>query len=141
MYVTYFLYTINFLNFVFRNTALFGFLNICSPKPGETVVISAAAGAVGSHVGQIAKDLGCHVIGFAGSDHKVKWLKEVLKFDAAYNYKTKDVTAALLESAPNGVDCYFDNVSSFTKVNAKWDTLALKITLTQITAKKKNILT
>jgi len=92
------------------NTALWGFLNICDPKPGETVVISAAAGAVGSHVGQIAKNLGCYVIGFAGSDHKVKWLKEVLKFDAAFNYKTKDVTAALLEAAPHGVDCYFDNV-------------------------------
>lgn len=62
-------------------------------------------------MGQIAKNLGCYVIGFAGTDHKVKWLKEVLKFDAAYNYKTKDVNAALLESAPHGVDCYFDNVS------------------------------
>jgi len=90
---------------------LFGFLNICDPKPGETVVISAAAGAVGSHVGQIAKNLGCNVIGFAGSDRKVEWLKEVLKFDAAFNYKTKDVTAALFEAAPDGVDCYFDNVS------------------------------
>lgn len=95
-----------------RNTALFGFLNICNPKPGETVVISGAAGAVGSHVGQIAKNLGCYVIGFAGSDQKVDWLKKVLKFDAAFNYKTKDITAALLEAAPHGVDCYFDNVSS-----------------------------
>lgn len=66
---------------------------------------------MGSHVGQIAKNLGCHVIGFAGSDRKVEWLKEVLKFDAAFNYKTKDVTAALFEAAPDGVDCYFDNVS------------------------------
>jgi len=102
----------NILNYYFSNTALFGFLNICDPKPGETVVISAAAGAVGIHVGQIAKNLGCYVIGFAGSDHKVKWLKEVLKFDAAFNYKTKDVNAALLEAAPHGVDCYFDNVSN-----------------------------
>jgi len=92
------------------NTALFGFLNICEPKPGETVVISAAAGAVGSHVGQIAKNMGCYVIGFAGSDRKVKWLKEVLKFDAAFNYKTTDVATALLQAAPDGVDCYFDNV-------------------------------
>lgn len=99
------------IHLFFSNTALFGFLNICDPKPGETVVVSAAAGAVGSHVGQIAKNLGCYVIGFAGSDHKVKWLKEVLKFDAAFNYKTKDVNAALLEAAPHGVDCYFDNVS------------------------------
>ncbi|XP_050533613.1 prostaglandin reductase 1-like [Daktulosphaira vitifoliae] len=92
------------------NTALFGFLNICDPKPGETVVISGAAGAVGCHVGQIAKNLGCYVIGFAGTDEKVKWLKDVLKFDATYNYKTKDVTVALQEAAPHGVDCYFDNV-------------------------------
>lgn len=104
-----------FIFYDFRNTALFGFLNICDPKPGETVVISAAAGAVGSHVGQIAKDLGCYVIGFAGSDDKVKWLKETLKFDAAFNYKTKDVTAALLEAAPQGVDCYFDNVRNIIK--------------------------
>lgn len=70
-------------------------------------------------MGQIAKNLGCYVIGFAGSDHKVKWLKEVLKFDAAFNYKTKDVTAALLEAAPHGVDCYFDNVSSFNYKEVK----------------------
>jgi prostaglandin reductase 1 len=51
------------------------------------------------------------VIGFAGSDDKVKWLKDELKFDAAFNYKTKDITQALKEAAPDGVDCYFDNVS------------------------------
>lgn len=67
---------------------------------------------MGSHVAQIAKHLGCYVIGFAGSDNKVKWLKDVIKCDAAFNYKTKDVTAALLEAAPHGVDCYFDNVSN-----------------------------
>lgn len=54
---------------------------------------------------------GCKVIGFAGSDDKVKWLKDELKFDAAFNYKTKDITQALKEAAPDGVDCYFDNVS------------------------------
>lgn len=110
------------LNLYCRNTALFGFLNICDPKPGETVVISAAAGAVGSHVGQIAKNMGCYVIGFAGSDHKVEWLKEVLKFDAAFNYKTKDVATALLEAAPDGIDCYFDNVSTvmcFSRYNER----------------------
>ncbi|GLG95105.1 Ptgr1_1 protein [Gryllus bimaculatus] len=92
------------------NTAYFGFLEICEPKEGETVVVTGAAGAVGSIVGQIAKIKGCRVIGFAGSDEKVKWLTEELGFDAAYNYKTKDVNEALKEGAPKGVDCYFDNV-------------------------------
>ncbi|KDR24385.1 prostaglandin reductase 1-like [Zootermopsis nevadensis] len=92
------------------NTAYFGFLEICKPKPGETVVVSGAAGAVGSHVGQLAKIKGCKVIGFAGSDDKVKWLKNNLKFDAAFNYKTTDITKALKEAAPDGIDCYFDNV-------------------------------
>lgn len=92
------------------NTAYFGFLEICQPKPGDVVVISGAAGAVGSLVGQIAKIKGCYVIGFAGHDDKVKWLVEELGFDKAYNYKTADWTASLKEAAPNGVDCYFDNV-------------------------------
>lgn len=92
------------------NTAYFGFLEICDPKPGEVVVVSGAAGAVGSHVGQIARLKGCKVIGFTGSDDKVKWLVDVLKFDAAFNYKTTDITEALKQAAPEGVDCYFDNV-------------------------------
>nr|CAD7259422.1 unnamed protein product [Timema shepardi] len=92
------------------NTAYFGFLEICKPKPGEVVVVTGAAGAVGSIVGQIAKIKGCKVIGFAGTDDKVKWLLEELGFDAAYNYKTKDIVEALEEAAPEGVDCYFDNV-------------------------------
>ena len=90
-------------------TAYFGFLEICQPKSGETVVVSGAAGAVGSLVGQIAKIKGCKVIGFAGSDDKVKWLEEI-GFDKAINYKTADIAAALKEAAPKGVDCYFDNV-------------------------------
>nr|CAD7446514.1 unnamed protein product [Timema bartmani] len=90
--------------------AYFGFLEICKPKPGEVVVVSGAAGAVGSIVGQIAKIKGCKVIGFTGSDDKAKWLVEELGFDAAYNYKTKDIAEALEEAAPEGVDCYFDNV-------------------------------
>lgn len=73
-------------------------------------MVSGAAGAVGSLVGQIAKIKGCHVIGYAGSDDKVKWLTEELGFDRAYNYKTVDWNASLKEAAPNGVDCYFDNV-------------------------------
>jgi len=92
------------------NTAYFGFLEICKPKPGDVVVVTGAAGAVGSHVGQLAKLKGCKVIGFAGSDDKVKWLTDDLKFDAAFNYKTTDITTALKEAAPEGVDCYFDNV-------------------------------
>uniref|UniRef100_A0A2A4J243 Prostaglandin reductase 1 n=1 Tax=Heliothis virescens TaxID=7102 RepID=A0A2A4J243_HELVI len=90
-------------------SAYFGFLDICEPKAGETVVVTGAAGAVGSIVGQIAKIKGCRVIGFAGSDDKVKWLEEI-GFDKAINYKTVDIKTALQEAAPNGVDCYFDNV-------------------------------
>lgn len=74
------------------------------------VVVTAAAGAVGSVVGQIAKLKGCKVIGFAGDDDKIKWLKDVLGFDHAINYKTADNAKALLEVAPDGIDCYFDNV-------------------------------
>ncbi|XP_045032342.1 prostaglandin reductase 1 [Daphnia magna] len=92
------------------NSAYFGFLEICKPKHGDVVVVSGAAGAVGSLVGQIAKIKGCHVIGFAGSDEKVKWLTDELGFDNAYNYKTCDWKSSLKEGAPNGVDCYFDNV-------------------------------
>lgn len=91
-------------------TAYFGFLDICKPKAGETVVVSGAAGAVGSIVGQIAKIKGCKVIGLAGSEDKVKWLEQELGFDKAFNYKNVDVALALKSAAPNGVDCYFDNV-------------------------------
>jgi len=90
-------------------TAYFGFLELCQPKSGETVVVSGAAGAVGSMVGQIAKIKGCKTIGFAGSDDKVAYLKE-LGYDHAFNYKKTAVEAALKEAAPNGVHCYFDNV-------------------------------
>lgn len=91
------------------NTAYFGFLELCKPKAGETVVITGAAGAVGSIVGQIAKAKGCRVVGLAGDDAKCAWLKE-LGFDYAINYKTADVSKALREAAPKGYDCYFDNV-------------------------------
>merc|ERR1719270_2147519 len=92
------------------NTAYFGLLELCQPKAGETVVVNGAAGAVGSLVGQIAKIKGCKVIGFAGSDQKCEWLTKELGFDKAYNYKTTDVDEVLKEGAPNGVDCFFDNV-------------------------------
>ncbi|XP_013199597.2 prostaglandin reductase 1-like [Amyelois transitella] len=91
-------------------TAYFGFLEICKPKAGETVVVTGAAGAVGSIVGQIAKIKGCKVIGFAGSDDKVQWLEKDLGFDKAINYKTADVLKELKQAAPKGIDCYFDNV-------------------------------
>ncbi|CAO1406231.1 unnamed protein product [Diamesa hyperborea] len=92
------------------NTAYFGFLEICQPKAGETVVVTGAAGSVGSLVGQIAKIKGCRVIGFAGSDEKCAWLEQELGFDKAINYKKGDQAQQLKEAAPNGVDCYFDNV-------------------------------
>lgn len=92
------------------NSAYYGFLEICQPKKGEVVVISAAAGAVGQIVGQIAKIKGCRVIGFAGSDEKCKKLEEDLGFDKALNYKNENIDKLLKEAAPNGIDCYFDNV-------------------------------
>src|SRR5579862_4388555 len=92
-------------------TAYFGFLDICQPKPDETVVVSGAAGAVGSLVGQIAKIKGCRAIGIAGADSKIEWMTKDLGFDAAFNYKsTSDYGAKLKELCPNGIDCYFDNV-------------------------------
>merc|ERR1719350_2500978 len=91
------------------NTAYFGLLEICKPKAGETVVVSGAAGAVGSLVGQIAKIKGCNVVGFAGTDEKCNWLKSI-GFDHAFNYKKTDVKESLAKAAPKGVDCYFDNV-------------------------------
>jgi len=91
------------------NTAYFGLLEICQPKAGETVVVSGAAGAVGSLVGQIAKIKGCKVIGYAGTDEKCAWLKS-LGFDFAFNYKKCEVADTLKTAAPSGVDCYFDNV-------------------------------
>jgi len=92
-------------------TAYFGFLEICQPKPGETVLVSGGAGAVGSLVGQIAKIKGCRAVGIAGTDDKVEWMTKELGFDAAFNYKsTSDYSAKIKELCPNGVDCYFDNV-------------------------------
>ncbi|HYM13224.1 MAG TPA: NADP-dependent oxidoreductase, partial [Bryobacterales bacterium] len=92
-------------------TAYFGLLDICDPRPGETVVVSGAAGAVGSAAGQIAKLKGCRVVGIAGSDRKIEWLLGDLGFDAAFNYKaTADAFETLKELCPSGIDAYFDNV-------------------------------
>ena len=92
-------------------TAYFGLLDICHPQPGETVLVSGAAGAVGSLAGQIAKIKGCRAVGIAGSDQKVDFLIKELGFDAAFNYKTTpDYYVKLQELCPKGIDVYFDNV-------------------------------
>jgi NADPH-dependent curcumin reductase CurA len=91
-------------------TAYFGLLDVGKPKAGETVVVSAAAGSVGSIVGQIAKIKGCRVIGIAGGKDKCDWLTGELGFDAAVDYKDGAVFKALKAAAPNGIDVYFDNV-------------------------------
>jgi NADPH-dependent curcumin reductase CurA len=92
-------------------TAYYGLLDVGKPKEGETVLVSAAAGAVGSAVGQIAKIKGCRVVGFAGTEEKCRWLTEVLGFDAAIDYRAcEDIEAAIRQNCPAGVDIYFDNV-------------------------------
>ncbi|MCH8182133.1 MAG: NADP-dependent oxidoreductase [Proteobacteria bacterium] len=92
-------------------TAYFGLLDIGQPKDGETVVVSAASGAVGAVVGQIAKIKGCRVVGTAGSDAKVEYIMNELGFDAGINYKTAGNLGAALDAAcPAGIDVYFDNV-------------------------------
>lgn len=91
-------------------TAYFGLLDIGKPQPGETLVVSAAAGAVGSLVGQIGKIKGCRVVGIAGADDKCRWIVDELGFDAAINYKTENVAQALKKHCPNGIDIDFENV-------------------------------
>jgi len=91
-------------------TAYFGLLEIGKPKSGDTVVVSAAAGSVGSLVGQIAKIKGCRVVGIAGGKDKCVWLTSELGFDAAVDYKDGAVFKALRAAAPKGIDVYFDNV-------------------------------
>ena len=91
-------------------TAYFGLIDIGRPEPGQTVVVSGAAGAVGSIVGQVAKILGCRVVGIAGGERKCRMLVEEFGFDAAIDYQSQDLRKALREHAPDGVDVYFDNV-------------------------------
>lgn len=91
-------------------TAYFGLLEVGQPKAGETVVVSAAAGATGNVVGQIAKIMGCRVIGISGSDEKNAMLERDLGFDATVNYKAETLREDLREKCPAGVDVYFDNV-------------------------------
>ena len=94
-------------------TAYHGFLEVGRPEVGDTVVVSAASGAVGQVVGQIARIMGCRVVGTAGSDDKVDFIVNELGFDAGINYKTEDVDAALAAACPDGIDVYFDNVGGF----------------------------
>ncbi len=91
-------------------TAYFGLLDIGKPEAGQTVVVSGAAGAVGTVVGQIAKLKGCRVVGIAGGKEKCDFLTQTLGFDAAIDYKSEDVKKALRQHCPKGVDVYFDNV-------------------------------
>jgi NADPH-dependent curcumin reductase CurA len=91
-------------------TAYFGLLDVGRPNEGETVLVSGAAGATGSIVGQIARIKGCRVVGIAGSDEKCAWLTDDLGFDAAINYKTEHIRRAIRNACPDGVDVFFDNV-------------------------------
>jgi NADPH-dependent curcumin reductase CurA len=91
-------------------TAFVGLYDIGQPKPGETVVVSAAAGAVGSAVGQLAKIRGCRAVGIAGSQDKCEYVVKELGFDACVSYRSADLTTALRDACPKGIDVYFDNV-------------------------------
>ena len=91
-------------------TAYFGLLDVGRAKQGETGVVSGAAGATGSAVGQIARILGCRVVGIAGGKEKCRYLTSELGFDAAVDYKSENLVTALRGSCPNGIDVYFDNV-------------------------------
>jgi hypothetical protein len=91
-------------------TAYFGLLDVGQPKQGETVVVSGAAGAVGTVVGQIAKIKGCRVVGIAGGADKCRYIRDELGFDATIDYKHEDVKEALRNHCPKGIDVYFDNV-------------------------------
>jgi NADPH-dependent curcumin reductase CurA len=91
-------------------TAYFALLDVGRPKSGETVVVSAAAGAVGSVAGQIAKVKGCRLVGIAGGPEKCRYVVKELGFDAAIDYKHEDVKKSLREHCPKGIDVYFDNV-------------------------------
>jgi NADPH-dependent curcumin reductase CurA len=106
-------------------TAYHGLLDVLQPRAGDTLVVSAASGAVGAVVGQIGKISGCYVIGVAGSDEKCAYIVDELGFDAAVNYKTQDVSAEFGRLAPNGIDTYFDNVGGPVS-DAVFDNLAVK---------------
>jgi len=106
-------------------TAYFGLLDIGKPVAGETLVVSAAAGAVGSLVGQIGKLKGCRVIGVAGSEDKCRWMRDDLGFDSVINYRIENIPEALRRHCPEGIDIYFDNVGGKI-LEAALDHLALR---------------
>ena len=91
-------------------TAYFGLLDVGAPEKGDTVVVSGAAGAVGSTVGQIARIKGCRVVGIAGGETKCRFVVDELGFDACIDYKSENISEQLKEHCPNGVNVYFDNV-------------------------------
>ena len=91
-------------------TAYFGLMDVGAPKAGETVVVSAASGAVGALVGQIARIKGCRAVGLAGGPEKCAYVRDTLGFDAVIDYKNEDVGRALTQHCPKGIDVYFDNV-------------------------------
>jgi len=95
-------------------TAYFGLLDVGRPEPGQTVLVSGAAGSVGSIVGQIARIKGCRAVGIAGGEDKCRWLVDEAGFDAAIDYRTADLRKELKIHAPDGVDVYFDNVGGAT---------------------------
>ena len=90
-------------------TAYFGLTDVCDARSGDTVVVSSAAGAVGSAVGQIAKIIGCRTVGIAGGSEKVRRCIEDFGYDAAIDHKSEDIEQAIARHCPDGVDCYFDN--------------------------------
>lgn len=106
-------------------TGYFGLMDVGQPKPGETVVVSGAAGAVGQTVGQLAKIKGCRVVGIAGGPDKCRWVVEELGFDACIDYKSGSVRDGLKQHCPDGIDIYFDNVGGdildtvLTRINRK----------------------
>ena len=106
-------------------TAYFGLLDIGTPKEGETILVSGAAGAVGSVVGQIGKIKGCRVVGIAGGPKKCDYIVNELGFDAAIDYKNENVRLGVKQHCPNGIDVYFDNVGgeildiALTRINKK----------------------
>ncbi|HSQ68217.1 MAG TPA: NADP-dependent oxidoreductase, partial [Polyangiaceae bacterium] len=106
-------------------TAYFGLTEIGKPKAGETVVVSGAAGATGSIAGQLAKSMGCRVVGIAGGAAKCRWLTDALGFDAAIDYKTEDVGKRLAETCPDGIHVFYDNVGG-PILNAALGRLAMR---------------
>jgi NADPH-dependent curcumin reductase CurA len=97
-------------------TAYFGLLDICNPQPGETVVVSGAAGATGMVVAQIAKIKGCRVVGIAGGAEKCHFLKEKLGLDEVVDYKAEGFHTAMVKATPKYIDVFFDNGSTLRMI-------------------------